>query len=69
MEYLDELDAEKGDITLVGLIAMMDKLHVCVLHEVGFWVSHDGNVQEIKSPNPDLDVDEAGGVCVTATEL
>ncbi len=55
MEYLDELDPEKGDITLVGLIAIMDKLHVCVLHEVGFWVSHNGNVQKMKSPNPDLD--------------
>ncbi len=55
MEYLDELDAEKGDITLIGLFAMMDKLHVCVLHEVGFWVSHDGGVQHMKSPNPDLD--------------
>ncbi len=55
MAYLDELDLEKGDITLVGLITMMDKLHVCVLHKVGFWVSHDGSVQEMKSPNPDLD--------------
>ncbi len=55
MAYLDELDPEKGDITLVGLIAMMDQLHVCVLHEVGFWVSHDGSIQEMKSPNPDLD--------------
>ena len=55
MAYLDELDPEKGDITLVGLIAMMDKLHVCVLHEVGFWVLHDGSIQEMKSPNPDLD--------------
>ncbi len=54
MEYLDKLDAEQGDITLIALIAMMDKLHVCVLHEVGFWVSHDGNVLQMKSPNPDL---------------
>ncbi len=77
MEYLDELDAEQGDITLIGLIAMMDKLHMCVLHKVGFWVSHDGNVLQIKSPNPDLDactmylvwMKKGGGVRVTVTEL
>ncbi len=53
LEHLDAL--ESADIATVALCAMMDRLHICMIHEVGPWVTHDG-IKSIGMPRSDIDI-------------
>ena len=53
LEHLDAL--ESADITTVALCAMMDRLHIFVIHEVSPWVTHDG-MKSIGTKRSDIDV-------------
>ncbi len=53
IEHLESL--ESADVATVALCAMMDKLHICLIHEVGPWVTHDG-MKSISTKKSDIDV-------------